>query len=102
MGRECIMISGTSETKALKKVFHVAYSVKEGTAIGVGWQSRIMKRIRQMWSLKPGVGFWSFLENLVWGLAPGSSILIVVLAILCLRMYLNLGHDYVSTMTAHS
>jgi hypothetical protein len=102
MRRECIMISGTSETRALKKVFQVAYYVKEWTAIRVEWQSRIMRRIRQVWRLKSGGGFWSALENLVWGLAPGSSILIVALAILCVRMYLNLGHDYLSTMTAHS
>jgi hypothetical protein len=96
-----MMVSRISDTKALKKAFPVPYSLKEGTATGDEWHLRVMRRIRQIGLLKPGAGFWSALENLVWGLAPGSSLLIVALTILCARMYFDLGHDYLSTVTAH-
>ncbi len=95
------MISRISDTKALKKAFHGAHSIKEETVTGDDWQLLVMRRIRQIGALKPDAGFWPVLENLVWGLAPGSSILILALTILCVRMYLNLGHDYLSMVTAH-
>jgi hypothetical protein len=100
-GEERIMISRISDTKALKKSFHVAFSVREERATRDEWYLRIMRRIRQICPFKPGAGFWPVLENLIWGLSPGSSILIVALAILSVRMYLNLSHDYLSTVTAH-
>lgn len=95
------MIPSISNTKASKKEFHVAHSANEGTATGDDWQLRVMRRIRRISLLKPGAGFWSVIENLVWGLAPGSSILILALAVLSVRMYLNLGHEYLSTVTVH-
>jgi hypothetical protein len=95
------MISRISDTKALKKAFHLAHSVKKKTATGSEWQLRVRRRIRKIASLKHDAGFWSVLENLVWGLAPGSSILTLALTILCVRMYLSFGHDYLSTVTAH-
>jgi hypothetical protein len=96
-----MILSKIFDTKTLKQAFHVPYSVKEGTATGDEWHLRVIRRIRQIGLLKPGARFWSAVENLVWGLAPGSSLLIVALTLLCVRMYLNLGHDYFSTVTAH-
>jgi hypothetical protein len=96
-----MMVSRIFDTKALKNAFHVPYSLKEGTATGSGWHLRATRRIRHIGLLKPGARFWSALENLIWGLTPGSSILIVALTILCVRMYLTLGHDYFSTVTAY-
>jgi hypothetical protein len=95
------MILRTSDTEALKKAFPMVYPVKEGTAIADAWQLRAMRRIHRIGRVKPCAVFWSALENLVWGLTPGSSILILALAIICVRMYLNLGHDYLSTVAAY-
>ena len=96
-----MMPSRIFDTKGLKGAFHVPCSVKDGTATGDEWHLRVMRRIRRIDLVKLGAGFWSALENLVWRLTPGSSILILALAILCLRMYLNLSHDYLSTVAAH-
>jgi hypothetical protein len=85
----------------MKKPFPVVSSVKEGTATGDQEQLQSVRRIRRIARLKPIAGFWSVLENLGWGLSPGSSILFLALTILCVRMYLNLGHDYLSTLVAH-
>jgi hypothetical protein len=99
--KERIMISRIPDTKALKKSSHVAFSRREETATPDEWYLRLMRRIRQIRLLKPGEGLWPVLENLFWGLAPGSSILIAALTILCVRMYLILGHDYLTTVAEH-
>jgi hypothetical protein len=96
-----MMVSGLPVTRVLKRSFNGPYSVEKEKATRDEWILRILRRIRQICSLKQCAGFWPALENLVWGLAPGSTILILVLAVLCARMYLNLGHDYVHTVTAH-
>jgi hypothetical protein len=100
-GEERVMISRIPDRLALEESFPAAFSLREGTATEDEWYLRLMRRIRQICPLKRGAGFWSVLENLVWGLAPGSSILIVALTILCVRMYLSLGHEYLSTVTVH-
>jgi hypothetical protein len=96
-----VTVSELSVTTALKKVLDVPYSVNQGTATAGEWLLRLLRRILQICSLERCASFWSALENLVWGLAPGSTILILVLAILCARMYLNLGHNYLGSLTAH-
>jgi hypothetical protein len=95
------MIPRIPDAKGLKKAFHVAYSSKEKTAIGDERQLRVRKKIRRIGPLKSDAGFWSVLENSVWGFSPGSSILTLALTILCVRMYLNLGHDYFSMAASH-
>jgi hypothetical protein len=95
------MISRIPDTQALKKSFHAAFSLRQGTATQDEWYLRLMRKIRRICPFKPGAGFWPALENLIWGLSPGSSILIVVLGILCVRVYLNLCHAYLSTVTEH-
>ncbi len=74
------------------------FHVKEEPANGSEWQLRVKRRIRKIAPFRVAAGFWSACENLVWGLTPGSSILLLALTILCLRMYLNLGHDYLNAL----
>jgi hypothetical protein len=95
------MIPRISDPRALEEAIHWDNSVMEGRCAEQGWPARIMKRIRRIGHVKPVGGFWSVVENLVWGLSPGSSILLLALTILCVRMYFNLGHDYLSTVAAY-
>jgi hypothetical protein len=94
------MIPRIPDTKTLKKAFHGAYFLKQETA-GDERRLRVGRKIRRIGPLKTEAGFWSVLENSVWGFAPGSSILTLALTILCVRMYLNLGHDYFSMAASH-
>jgi hypothetical protein len=91
---------GISHPRGLEEAFRSDNSVTEGKCAAQGWPARVMKSICLIGHVKPVAGFWSAVENLVWGLSPGSTILLLALTILCLRMYLNLGQDYFSTATA--
>jgi hypothetical protein len=95
------MIPTISDARALEEAFLPDNYLIEGRCAGQGWAARLMRRIRRITHLNPSVGFWSVVENLVWGLSPGSSILLLALTILCVRMYLNLGHDYLSAVVAY-
>jgi hypothetical protein len=100
-GREGIMRSRISHPKGLEEEFRSDKSVMEGKCAVQAWRARVMKRIRRIGQVNPVAGFWSVVENLVWGLSPGSTLLLLLLTILCLRMYLNLGQDYLSTAAAY-
>jgi hypothetical protein len=91
----------TGANKVLKNTLPLVPSLREGTANCDQRPLQGISRIRRIGRLKPVASFWSFLENLVWGLSPGSSIVIVALAVLWVRMYLNLGQDYLSAVAAH-
>jgi hypothetical protein len=95
------MRSRISHPRGLEEAFRSDNSIMGGRCAGQGWAARIMRKIRRIGHVKPVAGFWSVVENLVWGLSPGSTILLLALTILCLRMYLNLGQDYLSTAAAY-
>jgi hypothetical protein len=95
------MIPRISDPSSLEEAFLLDNCVIEGRCAGPGRPQRIVSRIRRIGHIKPVAGFWSVVENLVWGLSPGSSILLLALTILCVRMYLNLGHDYLSTTVSY-
>jgi hypothetical protein len=94
------MRSRNFHPRGLEEAFRSDNSVMEGNWAVQEWPARVMERIRRIAHVKPIAGFWSVVENLVWGLSPGSTILLLALTILCLRMYLNLCQDYLSTAAA--
>jgi hypothetical protein len=89
-----------SENEALKKAFQLAYLGKETTVSGETWRSQIMNRVREIGPLESSAGFWPAFEHLVWRLVPVSCLLIIALTALLLRLDLDLGHDYLGTVTA--
>lgn len=94
------MRSRVSENESLKKVFREAYSAKRAGETGEGWQSQVMRRIRQIGPLRPATGFWPAFGNMVWRLAPVSCALVLVLMFLFLSMEPDVGPDYLGTMAA--
>jgi hypothetical protein len=95
------MISRISQSRELEETFRSENSIMEERCAGQDRPARIMRKIHRIVHFKPVAGFWSIVENLVWGLSPGSSILLLALTILCLRMYLNLGQEYLSASAAY-
>jgi hypothetical protein len=95
------MISRISQSRELEETFRSENSVMEERCAEQGRPAGIMRKIYRSGHFKPVAGFWSVVENLVWGLSPGSSILLLALTILCVRMYLNLGHEYLSAAAAY-
>jgi hypothetical protein len=94
------MRSRISENEALKKAFRHAYFEEEKASAGEAWPSQIMRRVRKIGPLGKNAGFWPAFEHLVWQLVPVSCLLVVALTVLLLSMDLDLGHDYVRTVTA--
>jgi hypothetical protein len=94
------MRSRISEKEALKRAFRQAYLAKEKVASEETWRSQIMRRVRKIGPLESTEGFWPAFEHLVWRLVPVSSLFVVALTALLLSMDLNLGHDYLGTVTA--
>jgi hypothetical protein len=93
------MRSRISENEALKEAFRKAYFEKEKAA-GEAWPSQIMRRVRNIGPLGLVAGFWPAFEHLVWRLVPVTCLLVVALTVLLLSMDLDLGHDYLRTVTA--
>jgi len=94
------MGSRVSENESLKKAFRKAYSAKEREGIGEGWQSRAMRRVRQIGPLRPAAGFWPAFESMVWRLASVSCILVVALIFFFVNMEFDVDSDYLSAMAA--
>jgi hypothetical protein len=94
------MRSRISESEVLKKAFRDAYFAKERAATGETWRSQVMRRVRKIGPLGPSAGFWPAFEHLMWRLVPVSCLLVVALTVLLLSMDLDLGHDYLGTVTA--
>jgi hypothetical protein len=94
------MRSRISENEALKKAFQHAYLAKESAVSGETWRSQIMRRVRKIGPLESSAGFWPAFEHLVWSLVPVICLLIVALTALLLSLDLDLGHDYLGTVTA--
>jgi len=89
-----------SENERLKRTFQEIYSAKVRDDLGDGWQSDIMRRVRQAGPLKSAAGFWPAFESLVWRLAPVCCLLVLLLGLLFMRMDLDRGYDYLGTVTA--
>jgi hypothetical protein len=94
------MRSRISENESLKKAFRDAYSAKGRKETGAEWQSRTMRRIRQIGPLRPASGFWPAFENLVWKLAPVSCVLVLVLTFFFMNMEQDIDSDYLGTVAA--
>ena len=94
------MRSRISENESLKTALREAYSAKGRAETGEEWQSRAMKRIRQIGPVRPAAGFWLAFGNLMWRLAPVSCVLILVLTFLFVNMDFDVDSDYLGTMAA--
>jgi hypothetical protein len=94
------MMSRVLEDESLKKAFREAYSAKGRGEAGEEWQSRAMRRIRQIGPLRPAAGFWPAFETMVWRLAPVSCVLVLVLTFFFVNMELDVDSDYLGTMAA--
>lgn len=94
------MKSRISENERLKSAFQKAYYAKTGDVLGDGWQTEVMRRVRQAGPLKSAAAFWPSFENLVWRLAPVCCLLLLLLGLLFMRMDLDRGDDYLGTVTA--
>jgi hypothetical protein len=95
-----MMRSRISENESLRKAFRDAYAAKERQETGNGWQSAVMKRIRQIGPLRPATGFWPAFESMVWKLAPVSCLLVLVLTFFFVNMEPDVDSDYLGTMAA--
>jgi hypothetical protein len=89
-----------SENQSLKTVFRDAYRAKERGESRDEWQSRAMRRIRQIGPLRPAAGFWPAFETLVWRLVPVSCALLLVLTFLFVSMEQEIDSDYLGAMAA--
>jgi hypothetical protein len=94
------MRSRVSENESLKTALREAYLAKGMGETGEEWQSRAMRRIRQIGPLRPAAGFWPAFESMVWRLAPVSCLLVLVLAFFFMNMELDVDSDYLGTMAA--
>ena len=93
------MRSRISENEAVKKAFQHAYLAKERAAPGETWRSQVMRRVREIGPLESSAGFWPAFEHLMWRLVPVSCLLVLALTTLLLSLNLDLGHDYLGTVT---
>ena len=92
------MRSRISENKALKKALREAHLAKAEGENGTGWQSQVMRRIRQIGPLRSAGGFWPAFEALVWRLAPVSCLLLIVLTLLFMNVDFADGNEYLGAV----
>lgn len=70
------------EKQALKQALKQAYHERENLEAGDKWKVHVMHRIRHMGPLESGPNFFELFEQVVWRLAPATSLLVVALALL--------------------
>ncbi len=78
------MKSHNHEQEMLRKLLRQAYYEKEKFEVGGQWQFNVMRRIRNLAQLKSQPNFSQMFEQLVWRLAPVTSTIILVFAIVLL------------------
>lgn len=79
------MKSHNHEQEMLRKLLRQAYYEKEKLEVDVQWQFNVMRRIRNLAQLKSQPNFSQMFEQLVWRLAPVTSTIILVFAIVLLN-----------------
>jgi hypothetical protein len=94
------MRSRVLENESLKRAFREAYAARETAESGEKWESKTMRRIRQIGPLKPAAGFWPAFGSMVWRLAPVSCALVVVLTYFILSMEPDVDSDYLGALAA--
>jgi hypothetical protein len=94
------MRSRVLENESLKRALHEAYAARGKVETGEKWESKTMRRIRQMGPLKAAAGFWPAFGSMVWRLAPVSCALVVVLTYFLLNMQPDVDSDYLGTLAA--
>ena len=65
----------------LKKIFRQAYYEKEKIPVNDHWQHGVMRRIRNLKRVEPGVAFYLRFEQVLWKLTPAVCLMILCLAV---------------------
>ena len=77
----------------LLSVWQRVYLSREIITIGDQWQTAVMRRIRLIGPLNYRTGFTELFEQMVWRLAPATSLLVIALVVVFLVTGLTQEND---------
>ena len=79
-------------------VWQRVYLSRENIIVGDQWQTAAMRRIRLIGPLNSRTGFMELFEQMVWRLAPATSLLAIALIVVFLISGLSQGNDFLAFM----
>jgi hypothetical protein len=87
------MKGNTNKFDRLLSVLQRVYCSRENVTVGDQWQTEAMRRIRLIGPLNSRTGFVELFEQMVWRLAPATSLLVIALVVVFLVSGLTQGND---------
>ncbi|RPI77409.1 MAG: hypothetical protein EHM45_09200 [Desulfobacteraceae bacterium] len=92
------MKADNNKLSKLLSVWRRMYLSRATEAVGDQWQTEAMRRIRLIGPLNARTGFMELFEQMVWRLAPATSLMVVALVVVFLVSGLTQGNDVLAFM----